>query len=306
MTGPLRLPPGVWLDVPHDAYHADCAECPSLSSSVAKILISETPMAAMLAHPRLNLGFEAEHDSKFDLGSAVHDILASQGKRVEVVEGFDDWKKGDARKKRDEIRAAGKVPLLTEQWDRAHAIVEVVWVGLAKAAVDLGWQEAVAVVKDGDVWLRAMFDGFSNVTITDFKVTGVNLANDTALARHMVDLGYDLRAAFYLHVAELAFPELAGRLKFRWVFVQVDPPHGIRIIEADGTWREMGRRKMAHAIAVWHDCVATGKWPHLEGLPTRIEYPGWSENEWLQREQRLGFVQGPMVTLKAFDDEDQE
>jgi hypothetical protein len=44
--------------------------------------------------------------------------------------------------------------------------------------------------------------------------------------------------------------------------------------------------------------MATGRWPHLEGLPRTVEYPAFMENDWLERETRDGFVQGPMATLK--------
>ena len=286
-------------DIPHADYHADPCVEPSLSSSLARILVAQTPRAAWLAHPRLSPDFAPDSDPKFDLGDAVHDCLSSGGKRMHMVTGFADWKKKEAQEQRAIARSRGWVPLLEHQFAQVLRIVERTHERLDDAKIDLGLQERTIVARDGAAWLRAMVDSFTPRWISDFKITKINLANDRALARHMVDTGYDLRAAFYLRVAELALPELAGRLGFRWIFVEEEPPHGVRIIEADGAWRELGWRKASHAIGLWTRCMAENRWPHLEGLPRTLDYPAFHENDWLERETREGFVQGPMAILKA-------
>jgi hypothetical protein len=117
----------------------------------------------------------------------------------------------------------------------------------------------------------------------------------------MVDMGYDMRAAFYIHVAELVFPDLAGRINFRWLFLEEDEPFGLRIIEADATMREMGRRKMQYAIDIWRECLGNGRWPHFENLPRRLAYPDWKEREWLEREVAPTSVMGPVEMLGRMD-----
>ena len=49
-----------------EQYHADPCVTASLSSSIAKILIEQSPMHAWMAHPRLNLKFKRQEDSRFD------------------------------------------------------------------------------------------------------------------------------------------------------------------------------------------------------------------------------------------------
>ena len=44
----------IHTDISAEAYHADPAPEPSLSSSVAKILVNLSPAHARIAHPRLN------------------------------------------------------------------------------------------------------------------------------------------------------------------------------------------------------------------------------------------------------------
>jgi hypothetical protein len=62
-----------------DAYHADPAPAPSLSSSIAKTILHQTPRHAWFEHPRLNPNFEPKDDSKFDLGSVAHELLLGKG-----------------------------------------------------------------------------------------------------------------------------------------------------------------------------------------------------------------------------------
>ncbi|WP_242401117.1 hypothetical protein [Acetobacter okinawensis] len=45
--------PGIY-DLPEAQYHADPCPTPSLSNSVARILLDESPMHAHFSHPRLN------------------------------------------------------------------------------------------------------------------------------------------------------------------------------------------------------------------------------------------------------------
>src|SRR3979411_2799004 len=81
-----RLPVGLHFDVQAADYHADPCERPSLSSSIAKILIEKTPRHAWTAHPWLNPNFVPKQDSKFDLGSAVHELMLGKGVGYTVIE----------------------------------------------------------------------------------------------------------------------------------------------------------------------------------------------------------------------------
>ena len=53
------MKPGIY-GMSEDCYHADPADAPSLSASIAKILIAETPLHAWTAHPKLNPNFVRE------------------------------------------------------------------------------------------------------------------------------------------------------------------------------------------------------------------------------------------------------
>ena len=49
-----RVPgPGIYPGISAADYHADCAPEPSLSSSIARTLLAQSPLHAYHAHPRM-------------------------------------------------------------------------------------------------------------------------------------------------------------------------------------------------------------------------------------------------------------
>ena len=70
--------PGVY-SLPDDAYHADPCPGPSLSSSVAKLMLDRSPLHAWHAHPRLNPNFEPRAGIEY-LGSRLGGPSGTAGK----------------------------------------------------------------------------------------------------------------------------------------------------------------------------------------------------------------------------------
>jgi len=65
--------PGVY-DIPDKEYHADPCPVPSLSSTLARTLLNQSPLHAWTKHPRLNPDHEPEEKRTFDIGR-VHQVL---------------------------------------------------------------------------------------------------------------------------------------------------------------------------------------------------------------------------------------
>jgi|HubBroStandDraft_3_1064219.scaffolds.fasta_scaffold106443_2 hypothetical protein len=298
MSAPLRLPIGVHDDVPAADYHRDPGESPSLSSSVAKILLDATPRHAWTAHPRLNPAFEAETDAKFDLGSVAHELILGRGKGYDVVEA-DDWRSKAAKEARDAARARGLVPILArhalDAWAMARSVVKRMreipdlspLLGESETSLANGLAERVMVWRDiGGALCRAMIDfqGPAPTAIWDIKTTGV-LLDDETRARQIVNLGHDVQAAFYLRGLSQLLPDLAGRFRWRWIVVEDSPPFEVRVIEPLAELLEIGDRKAALAIEKWRRCVDTGRWPGYPPHVTRIGLPAWATERWLERER---------------------
>jgi hypothetical protein len=83
--------PGIYRDFPTAHYFADPCPEPSLSQSVAKILVEQSPLHAFQAHPRLYVPTADEDaDEKYDkaraIGNAAHALMLDRGKVLAVGE----------------------------------------------------------------------------------------------------------------------------------------------------------------------------------------------------------------------------
>ena len=128
--------------MPADEYHADPCPQPSLSSSIAQILLRESPRKAWFSHPRLNPQYREEHDGKFDLGTCAHAVLLeNDASRITIVEA-DDWRTKAAKEQRDAARAAGKTPLLARHFADVQAMVEAARKFIAGSEVSEYWPDS--------------------------------------------------------------------------------------------------------------------------------------------------------------------
>ena len=101
--------------IPHDVYHQDPCPTPSLSSSVAKVLLRQSPAHAAMQHPKLNNNYVNAESSRFDLGTIAHALLLEDDSSRLITIEADDWRTKAAKEARDAARAEGKIPILTKQ-----------------------------------------------------------------------------------------------------------------------------------------------------------------------------------------------
>lgn len=280
--------PGVYYDMDAATYHSDPAKEPSLSSSIAKILLSETPKHARLAHPRLNPNAKNLSTRAMDIGSVAHEIILGSGGGFEVSP-FDDYRKKDAREWRDEVLERGAMPIKEQDYEAAKKMAVAVHrrvaetPGMERAFVN-GTAETVIIWEDDGTLCRAMIDWFDieNLGVTELKTTGLGLS-DRALQTWIAS-GLDLQAAFHLRGIEKTAPCLAESVSWRWIFVQTEEPFESRVIELDEMTRAFGDRKAAFAIKTWQRCMTTNIWPGYPRKIERLSYPAWAEASWLARE----------------------
>lgn len=291
----MTLTPGLHFDVEASRYHADPAEHPSLSSSVAKIIIEKSPLHAWHAHPRLGL---LENDAESDptrpkeIGTAVHKLILGRGAEVLILPA-EDFKKQATRDARAEAYAAGYAPILEPDAKKAATMSEAFERQIARIPGCEGFLDArtevVAIVKDvTGAHLRCMVDALeihdTHAVIWDVK-TGDQSGAPQGVGRRIGNMDFDLSAAFYIRVLAQLLPHLAGRIIFRWAFIENDAPHLLTVVELDNTGLEIGKKKASAAIRIWNRCRETNVWP---GYPSKIitaEYPAYSESAWCTREE---------------------
>lgn len=286
------MKPGIYPDFDETAYHADPAPEPSLSQSIAKILIDQSPLHAKYAHPRLTPLIDGEDEEKYvkakAIGDAAHALMLGRGKTLAIGK-FDSWRTKEAQKFRDEAISEGKTPILEEHFTQAHTLLRAGMAQLAdheendcfqsgKGEVALIWQE------DG-LWFRCLVDWLHDDLriVDDFKTTAMSVAPHV-LGTRAADAGWHIQAAMIERGLNALQPETIGRRKFRFVAQEQDPPFALNVMVMDEYWLTMGRKQLDHAVKIWRECMATDKWPAYPPYALTPEFPGFKEQQWLKRE----------------------
>lgn len=269
-------------------YHADPSDPPSLSSSIAHLLSSQSPAHAWVAHPKLNPDFQREDKGHYDVGTAAHALFLEGDAGVAIVDA-PDWRTAAAKEARDQARANGKIPLLAGTFAGIEAMVVAAQRQLDTHAADpplftdgkpeqsLVWEELGGVICRARLdWLR---DDFA--TIDDYKTTSKS-ANPEAYSRALFGIGGDIQAAFYIRGVEA----LTGRIPaFRWAVQETSPPYALSVIAPGPDVLTIARKKVEHALALWRRCLASDHWPAYTDQVCWAQLPAWEEARWLAKEE---------------------
>jgi hypothetical protein len=277
--------------MPAARYHKDPVSAVSLSSSCAVTLVSETPAHAKAGHPRLTEQPDDDTNKAMDLGSVVHELVLGEGGGFRVHD-FPDWRTKDAKAAAEASREVGEIPILKVKYDEACEVDASISknlqaIGEVWNRFLAGHKEIVYIWRDiGGPWCRSMDDCLyisgDHAICFDLKTTATGLS-DREIQSKIVG-GMDLKAAFRVRGLTQLLPSLAGRIKFMWIFAEVNPPYEIRAIEATGEILAMGDRKAAYAIELWRRCMGANEWPGYPRKIERIPLPGWAEAQWMERE----------------------
>jgi hypothetical protein len=280
--------PGLYDDIPTARYHADdlCA-LPSLSSSILQIILSESPLHAWAAHPRLNMARERDDSRRSEIGSVSHKLAIGKGADI-VVLPFDSYRKKEAQEGRDAATMAGKIPILADDYARALALSKP----LAEAAeqylgmrIDECLREQVIVWNEGKFWRRCMIDlARPDLSmLLDLKTTEASVS-PISCARRVYD-GYDVQAAFYTRGADAVDPAQTGRRTFGLIFAEQQTPFAISPpIEFSEAGIEMARQKVEIGCRKWDSCIATNRWPGYGSDVYIAEPPPWALQAWELRQ----------------------
>lgn len=274
-------------DIPAELYHSDPAPSPSLSASVAKILIGRSPMHAWYAHPKLNKAHVSEEAEQFDIGKAAHDALLEGINRIEIVRA-DSWRTNAAKEQRDAARAKGLIPLLEKNYDRVAVMVQIAKEAIANcedlAGITLadGKAEQTLVWQDIGTWCRSRLDWLANdhALILDYKTTGGSAHPSDWTRSGIENMGGDVQAAFYTRGLRCVKNCDA---KFVFMVQEIDPPYPVSFIGMPPSFLALGDQKVNAAIAQWADCLRADEWP---AYPNRIVYPeapAYAEAKYIER-----------------------
>lgn len=284
------LKPGIHT-IPEADYHADLIddERPSLSASIANILVSQTPLHAWTAHPRLNPDYERREDKKYDLGTAVHAMLLEGRDIVQVVDK-DDWRTNDAKAQRDEAYAAGLTPLLAKNYERALHIYEAALRQIERHEAQPplladGKPEQTIVWEEDGILCRSLVDWLhdDHAAIDDVKTTSRSADPEQWSRSTLWGIGADVQVAFHSR----GVWKLTGRKpEWRYIAIETSPPFALSVISLMPAALALGEAKVERALKLWRQCLEADSWP---GYPRKVCYadtPTWEEMRWLEKEAR--------------------
>lgn len=283
------MKPGIHPDMSAKTYYADPCPEPSLTQSIAKVLLDRSPAHAWLKHPRL--GGKPDGDEGYDkaqaIGTAAHKLMLGRGKEVLILE-YDNFRTKSAQADREKAVEEGYSPILARHHNIAKTMVTAARAQLdAAGLVDpfrVGGGEVAVIAEVDGLWCRSLIDWMvSTIELYDFKTSGKS-ANPYAVPYTMVDAGWDIQAAMQEHILDALDSGGAGRRRFRFVMQENEPPWALTVHELPESVMTMGRKKLQYAIDVWRRCMDDGEWPAYPPVISRPEYPGYMEQAWLNRE----------------------
>lgn len=295
-----HLSPGLY-DLPAEVYHADPCERPSLSSTLAKKMLAESPLHAWTASPRLNPNYEPTDSKTFDIGRAAHRaILGKGGDYVAYPDGILASNGAASTKEAmawaKEQRAAGRTPLKAADVDQVGAMADV----LRRAVADMGivldpeHSERVAIAEIDGVMCRTMIDNAHpdpRRPLIDFKT--IQSATPEACKRAVESYGYDVQWAHYAQTWQAV---TGDKRDFIFIFQEKEPPFEVGVVRLLSStnhsedWYEDASDKIASARATWRECLQTGIWPGYPRLIMEIGASPYYRQRWQDQSARASIA----------------
>lgn len=278
----LVTEPGVY-DIPEDVYHRDPVAEGSLSVSGAKKLLADGGPARY----RYQLDHPAAPSEAMELGTAAHTLVTGRGAELAEVKAK-DWRKNEAKDAAEEARKAGKVPLLTHQFEQVHEMAAAIRkVPLAVALLDpaRGMRPEMSAFwtdKQTGLWCRARFDtmrepGRDFPVVGDYKTCVSAAAED--FARAIDKFRYNMQSEHYSDGYEAIY---GVRPEFLFIAQEKEPPYLVAVYGVDAESAAIGRAANARALEIWRDNREAeadkrpGAWPGYSTEITYLALPRWS------------------------------
>lgn len=280
--------PGIY-DLTAEQYHADPCPEPSLSSSLAKVLLAQSPLHAWTQSPRLNPEWEPRESKTFDIGRAAHRAVLGKGGDyvaipVDILASNGAASTKEAKAFIEDCRARGVTPVKEAEAERVEVMAKKLHARLdeMRVTLDPARSEMVAIAQIDGIWCRMMADNvplMAREPIYDFKTC--ENAEPEACKRSVVNYGYDVQAAHYRETWRAATGEDRA---FRFIFQEKSAPFEVCVVELGRDTLDLAARKIARAREMWRMCLTRNEWPGYPAGVHMIDLPAWEFQRWLERE----------------------
>lgn len=286
-AAPINI--GEVMRLPAAEYHADPAPEPSLSATLAKLLIKRSARHAWHASPRLNPAHTSIHKKTFDMGRAAHRAILGCGDDYVQIPDNILAKNGaastaEAKAFIVDARDRDLTPLKGDEIAQIEAMKAIAADRLLEhgITIDPARSELCAIAQVDGVWCRSMFDNVESDPrgpIYDFKTC--EDASPDACMRAILNYGYDIQAEHYRAVWKAATGETRP---FVFIFQEKPEPHEVTLIRLSGSFEAMAKRRAARARKIWADCTAANNWPGYPIGMHEVDAPAWLVEREFQEE----------------------
>lgn len=279
----MRIKSSGFYQLSEDEYFADPCPAPSLTQSLAKILLNRSPLHMWHAHPRLNPDFVDDRAKKFDLGSTAHGLLFGRGRKIHLIEA-PDWRTKKAKEEREEAIALGGQPVLTHVYEKAQNMVRQF--NATIDLINLNGKREMAAIAHQVIWLRTKIDWMRDdfAVIVDYKTTSQELRRD-AIPAYAWQHGWHLQQSLQEVILDEIVPETIGRRAHYFVLQESSPPYATYKCRMSPSNIDIGRQALNTAINVFARCLKEKSWPSPSNDVMAIVPPGWAQREALQNEE---------------------
>lgn len=281
------------INMPASVYYADPCDSPSLTQSTAHTLLTKSPLHAWMAHPKLG-GKSRKATAAMSEGALLHALLLGEEGSIVCIDA-DNFRTKEAQKERDAALAAGMTPILIREYEEALSVAQQIRDELEARdlALDGLSEQTVLWTEHADdgtpVQCRGRIDHLrpQRGQIIDLKKS--RSAHPKACSRHVEDYGYAIQCAAYRRALVAAFPELAGREDFVFVFIEPDDPLQVVPARLSGEFLELGVAQWRRAVNLWAKCLRENHWPGYVGRDeiVRLEPSPWAMARELENEQNI-------------------
>jgi len=272
-----------------EKYHSQEGEkTPLFSYSTAKTILQKSPYHAYLQHPLLGGQGDFKSSKAMDTGNLLHKLLLGEGADIEVIDA-DNFRGKDAREQRDNAYEVGKIPVLKKEYDEYLKVLDVIKEEIRKICPEffLPHESELSVKWEmpGGIKVQSRFDWISpeSALMIDLKTT--TDASPEKVQRKIIDMGYDMQDSLYTQSANTVWPELAGRWKFLFIFLEVAPPYSVSVVELDSSFKWMGEQKINRAAEKWLDGLNNENWPGYGRF--MLEAPQWAVKKEMEKQEEI-------------------
>lgn len=276
-TTDVRIERSGVYDLSEDVYFGDPIEGGSLSASGAKLLLPPSCPALFR--------YAADNPPKtkrvFDLGHAAHKLVLGAGTPLVEIKAK-DYKTKAAQQDAIQVRAEGKVPLLTHEMNQVTAMVAALRrnpLALALLNPERGKPEQSIFWTDERTGVnrRARLDWLPDAArerfiIPDYKTAPS--ANPADFAKAVHNYRYHIQDVWYRDAVKGA--GLAEDPLFVFIVQAKEAPYLVTPIQLDDDTKRVGRNLTDQAIDMFQRCTETNHWPDFaDGDIPEVGLPSW-------------------------------